>query len=214
MKNFLLLLFILSLGPVTGYAQDPCSVGTAYRNCRACGTAAPSNVKGQKLNVLKNRDAKATNPSKITVEEMRDPAKNASYNANQQVWVTGFVASVVGGGVQETCNCKRNDLRDVHINIVADPSEVGTETKYVIVEFTPRWEHNFHLDDSNYDAMLQKVKDKIEGKWVKFEGWMLYDYIHAPQSESTAPGNATNWRATPWEVHPVTALTVLPGPPH
>jgi len=75
------------------------------------------------------------------------------------------------------------------------------------VEFTPRWEEKMHLDASNYDAMLQKVKDNIEGKWMRFEGWMMYDYIHANQSESTAPGNSSNWRATPWEVQPSTDLS-------
>jgi len=42
---------------------------------------------------------------------------------------------------------------------------------------------------------------------------MLYDYIHANESESTTPGGASNWRATPWEVHPVTYYEVLPGSP-
>jgi hypothetical protein len=212
MKRILLLPLLVLVTFVSVQAQAPCSLGTPYRKCRACGTAAPSNIKGQKLNVLKNRDAKATSPNKITVGTMRDPANNSKFSANQQVWVTGYVASVVPGGLEETCNCKRADLRDVHINIIADPSEVGNETKYVVVEFTPRWEKKFNLDDSNYDEMLQKVKDKIEGKWVRFEGWMMYDYIHANQSESTAPGHAGNWRATPWEVHPVTALKVVPAP--
>jgi len=58
----------------------------------------------------------------------------------------------------------------VHINIVADPSEVGDKTKYVIVEFTPRWEQKFGLEDSNYDAMRAAVETQIGGKWVKFQG--------------------------------------------
>jgi hypothetical protein len=51
------------------------------------------------------------------------------------------------------------------------------------------------------------------GKWVLFQGWMLYDSFHADESESTAPGRPGNWRATPWEVHPVTYYEVLDGPP-
>ncbi|HEY6044979.1 MAG TPA: hypothetical protein VIU65_00165 [Pyrinomonadaceae bacterium] len=68
-------------------------------------------------------------------------------------------------------------------------------------------------------AMLDKVKDAIEGKWVRFEGWLLYDYFHADQSKTTMPNLPTcpddgqehsgcNWRATPWEVHPVTKYIV------
>jgi hypothetical protein len=158
------------------------------------------------------------------VQEIRDPANNTGkFTPNKQVWVTGFVASVHPGGLQETCNCRRADLRDVHINVVADPSEVGDQSKYVVVEFTPRWEKTFGLDDSNYDAMRQAVEDKIKGKWVKFSGWMMFDFIHQDASRSTAPGNPVcrndgqqhsgcNWRATPWEVHPVTAYEIVSGP--
>jgi hypothetical protein len=130
------------------------------------------------------------------------------------VEVTGFVASVVSGGNKETCNCARNDLRDIHINVVATPQERNNPKRYVIVEFTPRWQEQFELDSSNYQQMLQTVKDEIEGKWVLFQGWMMYDHIHAGESESTAPHHVGNWRATPWEVHPVTYYEVLPGAPH
>ena len=199
-----------------------CSQGTPYRNCPACGTATDN--KHRTLNLQKNRGTAVTSPQKITVQEIRDPANDQGvFTANKQVWVTGFVASVDPGGMPETCNCKRADLRDVHINIVADPSEVGNQAKYVVVEFTPRWEKTFGFDDSNYDAMRQAVTDKIQGKWVKFSGWMMYDFIHANASQSTSPSNPVcpndgqqhsgcNWRATPWEVHPVTAYTVVTGP--
>ena len=199
-----------------------CSQGTSYRSCPACGTA--TNKKQQTLNVQKNRGTAATNPQKITVQEIRDPANNTGkFTPSKQVSVTGYVAGVDPGGLKETCNCKRADLRDVHINIVADPSEANDQTKYVVVEFTPRWEKRFSFDDSNYDAMRQAVEDKIKGKWVKFSGWMLFDYIHANASQSTSPNNPVcpkdgklhtgcNWRATPWEVHPVTAYTVVAGP--
>jgi len=122
------------------------------------------------------------------------------------------ISVVRHGGFKESCNCNREDLRDIHINVVAAESEKDDETKYVIVEFSPRWEKKFDLDDSDYNAMLQTVKGQIEGKWVKSEGYMLYDYFHANASESLRPGKAGNWRATPWEVHPVTTYTVVPQP--
>jgi hypothetical protein len=198
-----------------------CSQGTAYRGCPACGTAKRSN--NRTLNVQKNRGTTATSPQQITVQEIRDPANDKKFTPSKRVWVTGFVASVDPGGNKETCNCGRGDLRDVHINIVADPSEADDKSKYVVVEFTPRWEKRFGFDDSNYGAMRRAVEDKIKGKWVKFSGWMLYDFIHANASQSTAPGNPVcpndgqqhsgcNWRATPWEVHPVTAYTLVSGP--
>ncbi len=201
----------------------PCSQGTPYRGCPACGSKT-NDAKHLNLNVNKNRGTAVTNPQKITVQEIRDPANDQGvFTPNKQVWVTGFVASVDPGGMPETCNCKRKNLRDVHINIVADPSEVGDQSKYVVVEFTPRWEKKFNFNDSNYDAMRQAVTTQIGGKWVKFSGWMLYDFIHANASQSTSPNQPVcpndgqqhpncNWRATPWEVHPVTAYTIVTGP--
>ena len=160
---------------------------------------------------------------KITVQEIRDPKNNTVFTPSKQVLVTGYVASVDPGGFQETCNCKRTDLRDVHINIVADPSEVGDQTKYVVVEFTPRWEKRFGFNDKVYETMRQAVESQLKGKWVQFSGWMLFDFVHANASQSTAPNNPVcpndgkehpkcNWRATPWEVHPVTAYKVVSGP--
>jgi hypothetical protein len=193
-------------------ALPPCSEGTAYRTCQACGTA--KSAEGRTLDVQKNRGQEATKPTKITVAEVRDPKNdNGHFNPNMQVEVTGYVAFVTEGGFEETSNCGRADLRDIHINIVTGPQEVGNQTKYVVVEFTPRWEKTFGLDDSDYQKMLGGVKSQIELKWVTFRGWMLYDYIHADASESVHPGKPGNWRATPWEVHPVTSFKILSGPP-
>ncbi|HVS82320.1 MAG TPA: hypothetical protein VHE60_11365 [Pyrinomonadaceae bacterium] len=201
----------------------PCSQGTPYRGCPACGSKT-KDAEHLTLNVNKNRATAVTSPQTITVQAIRDPANNTGkFTPNKQVSVTGFVATIDPGGMPETCNCKRTDLRDVHINIVASASEVGDQSKYVVVEFTPRWEKKFNFDDGNYEAMLAAVKAQIQGKFVKFDGWMLYDFIHANASQSTSPNQPVcpndgqqhpncNWRATPWEVHPVTAYTVVTGP--
>ena len=71
----------------------PCPQGTSYRGCPACGIAR--NPKQQTLNIQKNRGKAVTNPEKITVQEIRDPANNTGkFTPSKQVWVTGFVATV------------------------------------------------------------------------------------------------------------------------
>jgi hypothetical protein len=170
-------------------------------------------VKGQEDNVLKNRDEPAVNPKVLTVKDLRNPANDKSFFPNMAVEVTGYVDGVVTGGLKETCNCMRDDLRDVVIKVVASPSEAHDPRKYVILEISPRWESKLHLDDSNYGSMLQEVKNQMTGKWVTFRGWLFYDSAHLDQSESTNPGNQSNWRATAWEVHPVTSYNVLPKRP-
>src|SRR6185436_11812768 len=160
MKRLLSFGFLFVTACVAVQGQTPCSKGTKFRNCKACGSA--TTTKGQNLNVLKNRDEEATSPQDVTVEEIRKKANNAGhFNPTQKVSVTGYVASLDKGGFQESCNCGRIDLRDIHINIVANASERNDKTKFVVVEITPRWQQKLQLDDSHYDAMLQALKDKI-----------------------------------------------------
>jgi hypothetical protein len=202
-------------------AQNPCSEGKPYRGCKACGTATDKKARG--LNVEKNREDAATAPEEITVQQMRDSRNNKKFSPDMQVWVTGYVASVVAGGFEESCNCGRKDLQDIHINIVANESEANNQSKYVVVEFTPRWQEKFGISAASYQQMLNSVRGQIQHKWVRFDGWMLYDYMHEDGSKSTSPAQPVcpndgqehpncNWRATPWEVHPVTAYKVVPKP--
>ncbi|MBC8031224.1 MAG: hypothetical protein H7Z16_14000 [Pyrinomonadaceae bacterium] len=204
-------LLSLSLGVGGTVPQEPCSMGTAFRGCRACGNA--TSLKGQKLNVLKNRDDAATDVKTLTIADIRKPSNNDTFDPNTQVEVTGYVASVEKGGFKEGCNCGKGYLRDIHINVVAKASEKNKNRKFVIMEISPRWQEKLGFDPSNYDAMLAAASTKFKNKWVTFRGWLLYDVFHESETESTNPGGPTNWRATPWEVHPVTSFTVLAGPP-
>jgi len=163
--------------------------------------------------VLKNRDASPTTFKVVKVEDLRNPARNYSFFPDMSVEVTAYVARVVQGGVRETCNCKRIDLRDVVIEVVASPDEATDLAKHVILEISPRWERKLGLNDADYNSMLSQFKNAIEGKWVTFRGWLFYDSVHVDGSESTNPKNFGNWRATPWEVHPVTYYKVLPRRP-
>lgn len=223
MKRLFSLLLLTTVTSIAVPAQNPCMQGTKYRGCRACGSA--TSIKGKRLNVLKNRNAPATNPQQITIAQIRNPANDSGhFNPNQQVSLTGFVASLDNGGYKESCNCGREDLRDIHINVVANPSERNDKAKWVVVEITPRWQARLQLDDSNYEAMLATLRSQIVGKWVRFEGWMLADSYHAKESKNTAPpgtptclddGNDPRpciWRSSRWEVHPVTKYTVVIGP--
>ena len=209
-RTILIVIFLLLPGfRVTG--QSPCSLGTSYRECPACGTA--KSVKAQRDNVLKNRDESATNIKVLTVDYIRNPVYNDSFYPNMAVEISGYVAKVVGGSVGESSNCGRKDLRGIHIYIVARWSEEYDQSKYVVVEISPRWQEKLGLDNSNFQNMLKTLQSQIQKKWVKFRGWMFYDSVHMDQSESTNPGNSLNWRATPWEIHPVTDYEVLPRQP-
>lgn len=191
--------------------QDPCATGSAFRDCQACGNA--KSLKGKNLNVEKNRDDPGSGFVTRTVPEVRKKSNNTKFTADMAIELTGYVVSVEKGGFKEGCNCGRAELRDLHINVAAQPNEKNNNRRFVIVEITPRWQEKLGFDNSNYTKMLAAANAKFKGKWVTFRGWMLFDGFHTSESESTNPGGATNWRATPWEVHPVTSFEVLPGKP-
>ena len=58
----------------------------------------------------------------------------------------------------------------------------------------------FRIDKHEY-----MVEDLL-GRWVRIRGWMLFDVEHQNQSKNTAPGRERNWRATAWEIHPITSV--------
>lgn len=186
----------------------PCSLGTPYRDCPACGTAR--SIKAQRENGLKNRDKAPDSVKILTLDNIRNPDLNNTFYPDMGVEVTGYVAGVGRGGMKETSNCGRVDLRDIQIDLVTSFVEVSDPRRHVIIKISPRWEKTLGLDDSNYEQMLQGLRKQIEGKSVTFRGWMFYDSVYIDESESTNPGNVSNWRATPWEIHPVTSFKVLP----
>jgi hypothetical protein len=121
--------------------------------------------------------------------------------------VIGYVKDVKPGGI-ETVNCKTKDkkLRDTHIELVLDAMNED-KNKVFIVEITPRLRKI--MAEKGEDWSTSMIRAKYLGRWVEVEGWMFYDTEHANMSENTRPGNPKNWRATAWEIHPVTKLKVV-----
>jgi hypothetical protein len=124
--------------------------------------------------------------------------------------ITGYVYDVKPGGV-ETCNCKTKEIdkRDTHIEVVIDPMQNG-KTKRLVVEITPHLRNI--MKKKNEDWSTKNLRDKLLGRWVEFEGWLFFDEEHANQSENTNPGRERNWRATAWEIHPVTNFKIVSKP--
>jgi hypothetical protein len=117
--------------------------------------------------------------------------------------LTGYVAAVQPGGV-ESCNCHAKDLphRDTHIYVAQD-SKHAAKSQCVIVEVTPRF-RDLHPDWTS--ALLKK---NLTGHIVTFTGWLLFDAEHKQNAVNTEPGNKKDWRATCWELHPVTDIEIV-----
>ncbi len=175
-------------------------------NCPEQGMAI--SARRQEFLSLKNRagmPAREDFDESVTLAAMLEPGDDrARWSQSRAAVIEGYVLEVRKGGI-ESANCFSVTSRDIHIHIGARPDAPPREM--VVVEVTPRvreWAGRQNLDWS--EAALAR---ELVGRWCRFEGWLLFDIEHADESENTRPGGAGNWRATGWEIHPVTDINVI-----
>jgi hypothetical protein len=162
------------------------------------------------VHYLKNRTSQPKDKDikpQITLAALLASGKDANrWSDNSAAEIEGWVFDVKPGGV-ESVNCGASDLagRDTHIEIVANLDD-GGPTKRLIIEVTPRVRAMAATkgQDWSTEALLG-----LKGHRVKITGWMLFDFEHVDESENTAPRKRDNWRATAWEIHPVTRISVV-----
>ncbi|HYL55550.1 MAG TPA: hypothetical protein VEU73_08250 [Gemmatimonadales bacterium] len=180
----------------------------AFPGCPARGDAVRPSVAA--VNRLKNRVAAPVArdiDSAVTLGALLAPGDDRGrWNERRAATVVGYVRDVKVGGV-ETVNCfaKRPNHRDTHIELVTDPEDGGQLP--LIVEVTPVWRQHAASRGSNWST--DSLRSLLRGRWVRVTGWLLFDSEHLRQAENTAPGRVGNWRATAWELHPVTAVEVV-----
>ena len=132
------------------------------------------------------------------------------WSADHAARITGYVYDVKHGGI-ETCNCREKEDRDkdTHIEILLDPMHDDRILR-MVVEVTPRIRDIMNRRGENWST--QSLRDRLLGRWVEIEGWMMFDDEHTDNAENTNPDNERNWRGTAWEIHPATKLTVVDRP--
>ena len=182
---------ILSLFLSTAMHAAPCGLhGSASKTSRE-----------HALNAFKNRSQapSAINPH-ITLGKL---GQGSRYDNNEAAAIIGYVALVKPGG-KETCNCKAEaPHQDTHIALVTSPAYTNDDSKYVIVEVTPRTRQRYHFPST---ATLKK---QILHKRVMVTGWLSYDAMHTGNAANTNPNGKKIWRATCEEIHPVSGIKVL-----
>lgn len=156
-------------------------------------------------NRLKNRNTVPTgiDPS-ITLNAILQPGDDSTrFRSSQGAHVTGYLVHVERGG-PESCNCKSKNWRDydIHIELVEAVADADNPLRHFIAEITPRWRDR--LGDYGKLSVLQKLQDR-KAK-VRVTGQMFFDPDHKQESENTNPGGNKNWRATAWEIHPITEI--------
>jgi hypothetical protein len=137
------------------------------------------------------------------------------FDATKGATIEGIVVRVKEGS-KESCNCHATDPIDQDTHIEMALSGSATPTQRIVAEVTPRLRKQ--MKDAGQDWSTRAFQgedgaDGIVGKWLRITGWLFFDDIHLKVAENTNPGGPHNVRATCWEIHPITALEVLSGPP-
>jgi hypothetical protein len=173
-------------------------------HCPASGIAFTKERRD--LHRLKNR---ATLPQasdfdeRVTLSSLLRPGDDSwRWSTARAARIQGYVVSVAAART-ELANCYCG--RDTHIHIASRPNAPPRE--HVVVETTPRMEA--WARSRGWDWSEETLKRELTGRLVSFEGWLLFDAGHAMESENIAPGTPFNWRATAWEIHPLTRLEVI-----
>ena len=175
-------------------------------NCPSAGIALTT--KARTLHLLKNRTAfplPADFDSRITLDELLQPGDDSNrWSPERAARLEGEVIDVAYARPEAT-NCYNPYRRDIHILIAKRKGAAKNE--HVVLEVTPKlrdWASKQRMDWSE-----QNLQKQLVGHWVEFEGWLYFDVGHTEESENTAPHNPSNWRATAWEIHPITKITVI-----
>jgi len=173
---------------------------------------------------LKNRTAlpqQSDFDSQLTLERLLQPGADESrWSTARAGRIEGYVVSVSSGPLESAnCYCRR----DIHLMVAPRPDAPPREQ--LVFEVTPRIEATKQTLAQDFKVVnpqkgkqdgvpleewsLERLKRELIGRRVRFEGWLLFDFSHAAESENTAPVRANNWRATAWELHPITKIEIL-----
>ena len=193
-------------------------------NCPSVGIGLT--IKARNLHRLKNRTAfpqKSDFDLTVTLDKLLRPGDDSNRWATDHAGRIQGEVIAVGYARPEATNCFSPCRRDLHILVA---NRVGAaKNEQVVLEVTPNLRPIFETRVINQDNQgepgekaepkpeidwaEQNLQAQLVGHWCEFEGWLYFDVGHADQSENTAAHNPTNWRATAWELHPVTKITVL-----
>jgi hypothetical protein len=174
--------------------------------CPAGGLGVTAAARGAAR--LKNRETPPRPEdfdARVTLASLVAPGDDRGrWSETRAASVEGYVVEVRRAGA-EAANCFSPARRDIHIHLAARPDAGARES--VVLEVTPRWAERAAARGLDWsEAALRR---ELLGRWCRFEGWLYFDAGHAGEAENTAPGAAGNWRATAWEVHPLTRIEAV-----
>lgn len=188
-------------------------------------------------NFHKDRADTVTSAHAITVDAIRSLPDTALWRfTNRKHWTKADSALVIPyegvpvtvegyfeivkpqAGNTESPNCHSSLEQDTdwHMALVADPSE--TEERAVVVEPTPRVKRNHPgWTPAKAEALAVRSspaapRNEAGAARVRVTGFLMLDPVHPAHIRGDCKSNCASkpfYRATLWEVHPVTRIEVL-----
>lgn len=200
---FILILagILTSLSPAYASPSAP-----AFPGCPAHGDNPTARIRA--LDLLKNRSTAPTQiDQSVTLKAMLASGNDVKRWSNSDgATITGYVIKVKPGGLESVnCHAHSEAHRDTHIEVALSPD--ASSQQAVIVEVTPYWRAKMNAQGVDWST---PTLEKLKGHKVQFTGWLFLDAEHTNAAETTHPGGTHDWRATAWEIHPVTAIKVTP----
>jgi hypothetical protein len=209
---------VRTMDGVVGWAYSPrirrlpplSDLPEVFNNCGLEGNASRPDIRDR--NRLKNRQTapQASDiDASITLQAILQPAPDETrFQDSDGATITGFVFDVKAGSTESVnCGSTTVEFKDTHIEVTLSSTDTDKTSRFII-EVTPKWrafKATLGEDWSNVG-----LRNAIEGQCAEFTGWMFWDEHHQGDAENTDPGAGNNWRATAWEIHPVTDIRTVP----
>ncbi len=196
----------LTVALVTVVALTIIGVIVLNRHCPVTGIAFSKDQRNSHR--LKNRTS-LPQPSdfdgRVTLSSLLQPGEDSTrWSTSRAARLQGYVVAVATTGV-ELANCYLPCRRDIHIDVALHADAPPRE--HIVLEITPLMEDLARRQGIDWSAPT--LKQKLMSRWCSFEGWLFFDLNHAAEAENTAPQKQGNWRASAWEIHPITKIEVL-----
>ncbi|NQU10951.1 hypothetical protein HQ590_09190 [bacterium] len=209
MMKCLIMLGLVSVLPAVTLGDSQ-----VFQCCPATGSGWTDTAKERHR--LQNRvesPAAANFDPAINLARLLQPGRDSGRWFNRQaVEVTGYVAAVEPAP-PSAANCNRShpSMLDTRIFLALDDRPANARAERCLVAVvTPRW--RARLDAQGIDWSLPTLQEALLGQWVRLQGWLYYDVDGESGSGNGVPTRVRDWRATAWEVHPVTSVEVVPPP--
>jgi hypothetical protein len=109
-------------------------------------------------------------------------------------------------------NCQTNNQEDWDTYILLSKDPVATANQCVLAVVTPRLRKLIKGSAPDWNTSNLKLAVQ-KGSKVEVTGWMFFDRENLEYSANNPSHVKNTWRGSAWEIHPVTDLRVLKGPP-